>query len=1274
MRFDILDTTRLTHPPVLARLTFALLLLGSTLTWDEASAQRPAARSQPFPAAALMPRESTGALQFLKDHPDYDGRGVVVAIFDTGVDPAAEGLQTTSIGTPKVIDVIDGTGSGDVAMSELVKPDADALRGATGRMLQIDSRWSNPQGAFRVGYRFAYDLLPGELVGRIKRQRRREFDERQRVLVRKLEEQIEAGTGSGENRDSESGTDPEIPAAELKQRLEQLRNAADMYYDAGPVIACVTFHDGQRWRAVVDADADGNLRDEPVLTDFRHARQFATFGFDSEMSFAVNLYNEGRIVSIVTTEGAHGTHVAGIVAGHYPDAPERNGVAPGAQIVSVKIGDSRLGGMETAAGIERGLQGVLRNRCDLVNMSFGEPTSTPDRGRLITLLSQLVREHGVTFVASAGNSGPALSTVGAPGGTTSAILGIGAHIPASLMESAYSFRSPLPDTAYTWTSRGPVSDGDLGVDLFAPGGAFAPVPTWTERGAMRMHGTSMASPNACGCVALLLSGLKAEQIASTPFSLKRALQNTAVRVANTDVFAQGAGLIQVPSAFERLTASQGGTARDLEISVGVLNRSNARGIYLREPGETEQPFTAAIRLQPEFPRDFPGAAKRSIHLPLEFRCEADWVAHGHFGLMTSQGVQFEAVVDPTELPSGAHYAEIHACDASEPDSAPLARIPITVVKAERLEESTVRRQIALAPAQERRFFWVVPEGASQAELRLKQTAGEAPHTIVAHALQVEPGQTFRRNEHRSYMSVSSMKTAETSFAVIPGRTVEVCLAQYWSSLGDCTLEYEVTFRGVSVDSPVVLGPGAMTAPCRVRSNLADEVLEMSASLDTAQQVLFPASTQIETLSTERDLLFDEEIASQLTLSYEFHQASSGSVKVLFESNDELLYDSRFGGHLWELESEHGRIVATGDIFPKPLRVEKGDYTLRVQLRGPRDSLQTRTAARITLERPLSSSMRLNVYRSRADAQSGNGRVSRFLLPQDASQLLFVAGPSDSQLKQYRGKADTLTGAIRFSSHDSPPHPQQGFPIIAVIPAPAPADETSRNAFEKDKSTAVRKALLERLRNWPVDGSAEAFEDAFREFIQQFPDDLDAWQVRLQWLDTVSHRKERLRQIVDAADEVLQRINEDELARNLGQPGSGRTAERKRAQERLKVLTDALYRKGRALGYMELPDVVAEQPISDPEAHDKAFEETFAELQKWVDTTDAEYVLLHVRRERRKDRYGAALKLLNEQIQRTDDEYWYFKKRRDIYEKLGWEHAYEREWGRVLQMFPERATP
>jgi hypothetical protein len=72
---------------------------------------------------------------------------------------------------------------------------------------------------------------------------------------------------------------------------------------------------------------------------------------------------------------------------------------------------------------------------------------------------EIINDKGVIFLASAGNNGPALSTVGAPGGTCSDIIGVGAFVSPSSAAAVHSHTdSALPEgwegQQYNWSSRG----------------------------------------------------------------------------------------------------------------------------------------------------------------------------------------------------------------------------------------------------------------------------------------------------------------------------------------------------------------------------------------------------------------------------------------------------------------------------------------------------------------------------------------------------------------------------------------------------------------------------------------------------------------------------------------------------------------------------------------------------------------------------------------------------------------------------------------------------
>ena len=1237
----------------------------------------------PFPQVGIMPKQEVGALRFLEQHPEFDGRGVVIAIFDTGIDPGAPGLQTTTDGKPKIIDVIDGTGSGDVETSTVREAANHQVQGLTGRTLKLSPTWANPSGQFYLGLKPAYSLFPGPLVSRMKRERRKRWDE----AHRKTEEALRSRLADWSSEHPKPTTEEKKARADLETQLKQLKVVAQQYDDPGPIFDCLVFYDGAAWRAAVDTDEDGDLAEEKLLTNFRAERQFATFDSESLLNFSVNIFDEGKRLSIVCESGAHGTHVAGITAGHFPNHPEQNGVAPGAQIVSVKIGDSRLGGMETGAGLIRGLRAVIENHCDLINMSYGEPTSTPNRGRLVELFAEMVDKHGVIFVASAGNAGPALSTVGAPGGTTSAIISVGAYVSPEMMAAEYTLRKQLPGMPYTWTSRGPTFDGDLGVDIFSPGGAIAPVPGWTLQGSMRMNGTSMASPSACGSVALLLSGMKANGTPYSPYSVRRALKNTARRIDAADVFAQGPGLVQIDLAFDHLTAHAAAVGELLPIEARLANRSAAWGLYLREPHEVDRPTETTVRVRPIFPEGADNRSKVGFQLRLAIQSTADWVTTGQFLLLTQGGGTFSVHVDPSELSPGAHFAEVCGYDAEAPDRGPLFRFPITITIPEKSTSDDGVRfsgKTTFQPGQVKRHFVAVPAGATWATLKLRSltTTGER-RTFVVHTVQAVSGHSYRSTENRRYVS---MKGGEENVHVIPvlaGRTLEVCLAQYWSSLGSSELEYELTFHGILPDdNSLTLSAAQPAVNVNLAASLHRQRIAPAAKLTTHRTTLSPTSAVIKPLAPSRDVLPNGRHLYVLELTYNFSQAKSGTVTPHFPLNDDLLYDSSFGTQLWSIFDAGKRRITTDDIFPGSVKLLQGQHVLKLQLRHDDVSkLETMKKARLTLDRRLSSSVSLGVYSSRAAAVRHGGRFPSSLLERGERVSLWVGVPASVSLPVGAVGGDILLGTMTYGANSdgrrqSGQRPG-GFPVQYVIPNRG--DSKPRDGANSPKLPADESAYrIAKLKSLITAADDSQFNRLAERILKERPEHLPVLVALLHRLDQTSNRKQHLPRVVAAADTVIAQLHPKELAAHFGtnvNPGDTDAVRlRKEMNDRKAILIDTLYRKGRALGYMELPDVIAKHPINNQQAHDKAFAENFAELARWVDTTGREYVLLHIRRERRKERYGNALQLLNKYIPTSESNYWYIKKRRDIYEKLGWTHCWEQEKRRLLIQFPKVYEP
>lgn len=835
-----------------------------------------------YPHAGLLPKEETEVTTFLQQHPTSDGRGVIVAVFDTGCDPSAAALQTTTDGKPKFVDFVDATGSGDVDTSKVVKASADnTLQLLTGRTITIPSAWHGTAATtdYHLGLKAGYELFPGGLKDRVSKQRKVKFSEevqqlqaelhgkvkdinakideakKQQSKKKKTDSSSPAATDSAADASATTTTDSNsssasssTPLEELKEQkedldvqLSELKSMHDKYSDAGPLYDCIVYHDGQTYRAVVLPNdvPDSEIATIPALASYKEEQQYSFLSAVDMLAYTVSIYSEGNVLSIVANAGSHGTHVAGIIAAHDPNQRELDGVAPGAQILAVKIGDSRLGSMETATGLIRGMQAAIDAGCQVINMSYGEASAKPLVGRVAEFAAETVNKHGIIYVSSAGNAGPALSTVGTLGGTESAIIGVGAYVSPSMMQAEYSMRQSVQEIATTWSSRGPATDGWAGPSITACGAAITSVPSFTLQRQQLMNGTSMSSPSAAGSVALLVSALQQANLPYTPNRIRIALENSARQIPSSDNLSRltyGCGLIQTNKAYTYLTKYSQDKSLDIVFNVTLPALDNNRGIYLRTAEDTNKPLETAVQIelrqQPYYDINLDNSLDETVQqrhaelialqIPIRIvNSHPEWIAAPSHVLLTNGSRGFTVVVDPSKLPPGTHFSELIGIDSSNPARGAVWRLPITICKPEQpqltqpaqpspvngseleddvsavsnsfnhtaIDKSQVNNLHLEHQAQyhyqynlhcdtgsiHRRYF-SVPYGATHVDVTLSSQHVDTVHSFMLHLLMLKPETPYRNHELNRLVTVQPNDTQTVSLDVAPGTSLELCLA------------------------------------------------------------------------------------------------------------------------------------------------------------------------------------------------------------------------------------------------------------------------------------------------------------------------------------------------------------------------------------------------------------------------------------------------------------------------------------------------------------------
>jgi serine protease AprX len=258
----------------------------------------------------------------------------------------------------------------------------------------------------------------------------------------------------------------------------------------------------------------------------------------------------------------HGTHMASIIAGRDGDGSASSaiapgtfsGVAPGARVISLKVGASD--GTADVTQVIAAVNWVTQHAHDpglnirVLNLSYGTGSTQDYRSDPLAYAAELAWRKGILVVVAGGNDGSSRPFLANPALNPN-LLAVGAEDPNATAVST-------DDSVPAFSQRGNdqrhvdlVAPGAHILGLRVPGGDVDTLYPTSKVGTRftRGSGTSQASAVVSGAAALLL----AAKPTLTPDQAKWLLMKTAVPLAKTTALTAGAGLINVAAAVKAAT-------------------------------------------------------------------------------------------------------------------------------------------------------------------------------------------------------------------------------------------------------------------------------------------------------------------------------------------------------------------------------------------------------------------------------------------------------------------------------------------------------------------------------------------------------------------------------------------------------------------------------------------------------------------------------------------------------------------------------------------------
>ncbi len=701
---------------------------------------------------SFLSLKNTGVAEFLSQHPEYDGRGTIVIILDTGVDMGIDGLVKTSTGAVKVIDVQDFTGEGDIPFfdaEEETKDDTTCL--------------VNEKEGFSVKADVSKFLKSAD----------------DKYYIGAFPEKHLMNSGSG--------------AADLNGN----GSTEDVYY-------FVTYKTAEGyWVVYFDLNGNGDLSDEKPIRTYKE--NFDSFTIKREkglppFTMALNIFPDEKKVVFFFDDGGHGTHCAGIATGFNIGEVGLNGVAPGANVIGLKLGNNNYpGGATVTESMKKAYlyaDKISKERKEpcVVSMSFGIGSEIEGKSEMESFLADLLKKNPYLYVSlSNGNEGPGISTTGLPSASSYAFSS-GAVLAQEVARDNYG--SELPgDIILHFSSRG----GEVSKpDVVSPGAATSTVPNFSRGD--KLWGTSMACPYTSGVMALLLSAAQKEfpDIKIPSQLLFKIIRESATYWKQYTVLDQGGGYINVPKAYELMQKYlKNGEEKKLEtytISSFAPNQpdNRARNLYIRDGSflTGEETFSYMVNRENSIKSD-------KFYRTYNLKTDADWLklVQKKTYIRNDQAAMVNVKIDKSKIVNpGLYTAKISAAreDASAfPEFDMLATVVIPCEFNSSNDYKMMWKDEVVQAGMIKRYFIKIPAGQTTMKITLSRDPMSKKYSRCRYFLHNNDG--IQVDISNVLYSVNNDEKIENNYYNLTPGVYELVVDGFFLATESSTYNLEVEF-------------------------------------------------------------------------------------------------------------------------------------------------------------------------------------------------------------------------------------------------------------------------------------------------------------------------------------------------------------------------------------------------------------------------------------------------------------------------------------------------